>query len=85
VPCINIQLPTLEADQSIEIEVKINEKKQKHNYRVEIFSWSECPVPENRVDCLKEIIANYDQQWQIIQIGSPTEKDIPLMFKQITN
>ena len=84
-PSINIQLPTLEADQSIEIEVKINEKKQKHNYRVEIFSWSDCPQPENRVECLKEIIDNYDQQWQIIQIGSPTEKDIPLMFKQITN
>ena len=82
---INIQLPTLEADQSIEIEVKINDKKQKYHYRVEIFSWTDCPQPEEKAQCLKHIIDNYDQQWKLIQIGGPTEKDIALMFKQENN
>ena len=84
-PSINIQLPTIEADQSIEIEVKINDQKKKYHYRVEIFPWEQCPQPDERVDCLKNIIDNYDHQWQLIQIGDSTEKDIALMFKQIKN
>ncbi len=35
---INIQLPTMDADHSIEIEVRINGNRTKYHYRVETFS-----------------------------------------------
>jgi len=84
-PSINIQLPAMEADQSIEIEVKINGKKKNYHYRIEIFAWSECAPPSNRAECLREMIKNYDQNWQIVQIGGPTDEYIPLMFKLVAN
>jgi hypothetical protein len=82
-PSISIQLPAIEADQQIEVEVKINGHKKQYHYRVEIFAWEDCPEPEEeKAHCLKRIIENYDKNWQLIQIGSPTEKTIPIMFRQ---
>lgn len=78
-----IQLPPFEADSKIDVEVTVNGVKKKYHYRIEILSWEDCEQPEEaRVDCLKKMIANYDQDWQLLQIGMPTPKDIPLMFKQ---
>ena len=82
---INIQLPRMDADHSIEIEVRINGEKQNYHYRVEIFKWDECLNPENHAQCLKEKINNYDQHWRVVSIGGSTDKDIPVMFKQIKN
>ena len=82
-PSISIQLPAVEADQQIEMEVKINGTKKRYNYRVEIFAWEQCPDPAaERALCLKRLIEGYDKGWQIIQIGAPTEREIPIMFKQ---
>ncbi len=82
-PSISIQLPAIDADHQIEVEVKINGRKKTYNYRVEIFAWEQCVEPSHeRAGCLKRIIAGYDRNWQLIQIGSPTEKSIPLMFKE---
>jgi len=82
---INIQLPAMDAEHSIEIQVKVNGKKKTYNYRIEIFKWEECSQTDNRAQCLKEIINKYDQQWKVIQIGSPTKENIPIMFKQSKN
>lgn len=82
-PSISIQLPAIEADQQIEVEVKINGRKKNYNFRVEIFAWEECEEPvQERAQCLRRLIESYDKQWQLIQIGAPTEKNIPVMFKQ---
>jgi len=80
---INIQLPSMDADQTIEIEVSINGKRKNYHYRVEIFKWEECMNPENKAECLKERINKYDPHWQLVQIGNGTERDIPVMFKQM--
>jgi len=84
-PSINIQLPTMDAEHSIEIEVRINGEKKKYHYRVEIFEWDECERPVNHAKCLKEKIGKYDQQWKLVQIGGSTEKNIPVMFKQVNH
>jgi len=84
-PNVSIQLPMIEADQSIEITVKVNGKQKRYNYRIEIFPWSECREAIDRADCLRQVIENYDQQWQLIQIGEATKNDVTLMFKQIPN
>ena len=82
---INIQLPARDAEHSIEIEVRINGEKKKYHYRVEIFNWDECEEPVNHAKCLKEKISRYDHQWKLVQIGGPTEKNIPVMFKQVNH
>jgi len=29
------------------------------------------------------MIEAYDKKWQLLQIGSPTESTVPLMFKRV--
>jgi hypothetical protein len=82
---INIQLPAMDAEESIEIEVRINGEKKKYHYRLEIFKWEGCEQNMNHADCLKTMIKSYDDQWKVIQIGGPTNHSIPVMFKQKTN
>ena len=82
---INIQLPAMDAEKSIEIEVRVNGEKKKYHYRIEVFAWEECSQPTNQAECLKEMITKYDNQWQVVQIGGPTNENIPVMFKQVNN
>ncbi|MCP4712473.1 MAG: hypothetical protein GY869_27940 [Planctomycetes bacterium] len=85
-PAITIQLPQMDAEQHVEVEVKINGQKKRYNYRVEIIAWESCEEPpEERAQCLKKVIENYNHDWQLVEIGSPTEKNIPVMFKLRTN
>jgi hypothetical protein len=80
---ITIQLPPLEAEHTIEIEVKINGKKKAYHYRVEIVEWEECEEPQEiRVQCLRKMINEYGKDWQLVHIGNPTETNIPVMFKR---
>ncbi len=83
-PDITISLPSIEAEQSIEIEVKVNGKKKCFMYRVELFSWDDCEEnDENRAECLKRMVGSYDQEhWQLVHIGSPSEENIPVMFRK---
>ena len=82
---INIQLPAMDAENSIEIEVRINGKTNKHHYRVEIFKWEGCNHNMTHAECLKTMIKEYDDDWKVIQIGGPTNHSIPVMFKQKSN
>jgi len=82
---INIQLPAMDADSSIEIEVRVNGERKKYHYRVEIFKWEGCEQSISHAECLKSLIKQYDDDWRVIQIGGPTNQSIPVMFKQISN
>lgn len=79
---INIQLPIIDAEHKIEIEVKVNGAKKKYHYRVELFEWDECN-DDNKAICLKKKISDYDKHWRVVQIGNPGEDNIPVMFKHI--
>jgi hypothetical protein len=82
---INIQLPAMDADSPIEIEVRVNGEKKEYHYRVEIFKWEGCKEALSHAECLKSIIRKYDKDWRLIQIGGPTNHSIPIMFKQKSN
>ena len=82
---INIQLPALDAEHSIEIEVRVNGEKRKFHYRIEIFKWEGCEQSMSHAECLKNMIKQYDQDWRVVQIGGPTNHSIPVMFKQKSN
>lgn len=79
---ITIQLPIIDAEHKIEIEVKVNGKKKKYHYRVELFEWEECSDVENKAVCLKSMINNYDPNWKLVQIGEATDKNISAMFRE---
>lgn len=78
-----IQIPTYESEQNIDIEVRINGKKRTIKYRVEIVDWDEgIEETEERVDVIKRVIKEHDRDWRLIQIGVPTDKNIPIMFQK---
>jgi len=80
-----LQIPNIEAKQNIEIDVKINGKKRTLKYRVEIveLEGSETDA-EERVDVLRRVIREYDKNWELINIGAPSDTNIPIMFRKKT-
>ena len=78
-----IQIPTLEAEQNIEIDVKINGRKRTIKYRVEIIDWEEDEKPaEEKIEVLRHVIKEHEKGWELIQIGAPTKGNVPIMFRQ---
>jgi hypothetical protein len=81
---ISISLPPIEAEDSVEVEVKINGQKRKYSYRVEVFKWSAyCKPVEHKVECLRRMVEGYDRHWQLMEIGSPTENEVPVTFRRV--
>ncbi len=79
-----LQIPTMESEQNIEIEVRINGRKKTMHYRVEIVNWENIdPSSEEKVRVLRKVIREHDRDWQLVTIGSPTENNIPVMFRRI--
>ncbi|MBN2207656.1 MAG: hypothetical protein JW742_09655 [Candidatus Aminicenantes bacterium] len=78
-----LQIPTLDTEQNIEIEVKINGKKRTLRYRVEIVGLTgDDTVVEDRVSLLRRVIREHDKDWELIQIGAPVRDRIPVMFRE---
>ncbi|RCR71423.1 MULTISPECIES: hypothetical protein [Larkinella] len=78
---IAIPIPMMPGKQDIEIEVTINGKRQELHYRVELFYWEDCNIPTiDRVDCIRQMLAHYDQDWTLYYIGSPTDQFVPITF-----
>jgi regulation of enolase protein 1 (concanavalin A-like superfamily) len=78
-----LQIPTLESEQNIEIEVKINGKKRILKYRVEIVNWETTETTvEDRVSVLRRVIRHNQGDWELVQIGAPSKDHIPIMFKK---
>lgn len=80
---VSIALPPIEADSSVDIEVSVNGRKRKYSYRIEVFRWSDsCRPSEHRAECLRRMVESYDKSWQLMQIGAPTEAEVPIMFRR---
>jgi len=78
-----LQIPTLDTEQNIEIEVKINGKKRTLRYRVEIVGLADdATIVEDRVSLLRRVIREHDKDWELIQIGAPVRDRIPVMFRE---
>ncbi len=78
-----LSIPTLEAEQNLEIDVRINGKKRTLKYRVEIVHWQGSePSSEEKVTVIRHAIDDYDKDWELIQIGAPDDDKIPLMFRK---
>jgi hypothetical protein len=82
---VSISLPPIEADDSVEVEVRVNGQKRKYSFRVEVFKWAEfCRPAEHKAECLRRMVEAYDSNWQLMEIGSPSEADVPVMFRRVS-
>jgi hypothetical protein len=80
---IVLSIPSVEAQQNIEIDVRINGKKRTLNYRVEIVGWESAePSTDEKVNVLRRVIREHDPDWELIQIGIPEKDTIPVMFRK---
>lgn len=78
---IAIPIPSQLGKQDIEVEVSINGQRQALHYRVELFYWNECGLPTvDRAECLRHILSQFDKDWTLYYMGSPTEQFIPITF-----
>ncbi|MFH6981929.1 hypothetical protein [Marinoscillum sp. 108] len=83
---IGIDIPQLNEEQDIEVEVRVNGIKKQYNYRVEIFYWDQCPFPtEDRVECIRQLVNSYDRDWDLAHLGLPTDDYIPITFRKKRN
>lgn len=81
---VSIQLPPINTESSVEVDVTVNGHKQKFKYRVEVFRWQDwCSPSESRAEGIRKMLSHVDRQWQLMQIGSPTETTVPLMFRYV--
>lgn len=80
---IVLQIPTLDTEQNIEIDVKINGRKRTIKYRVEIVDIDDLESnTENTVTVLRRVIKEHNKDWELVQIGAPSKNNIPVMFRQ---
>lgn len=78
---IAIPIPPGNGKQDVEIEITVNGKKAQLHYKVELFYWEDCAIPnDNRVECIRNLISEYDQDWMIYTIGDPNDSYVPITF-----
>lgn len=78
---ICIQIPPLQVQQTIGLEVTVNGKRRLMEYRVESCDWS-APTTEERIGRLRRFIEANQQNWELVQIGSPDGDLVPVMFRR---
>ncbi len=91
---ISIPIPHFGENQIAEVEVTVNGKKKKYNYRVESFPWKvtvpagdmEEQISETqlKIDNLRNMLEEYNHGWEIVQIFTPREQAeyIQVLFRQ---
>lgn len=78
-----ILIPDVDAEQNVEIDVRINGRKKTLQYRVELIDWEGSGVPpKDKVTVLRHKIDEYDKNWELVEVGAPNENNIPLTFRR---
>ena len=76
-----IPIPSTPAKQDIEIEMTLGGKRHKIHYRVELFYWAKDKAKEtDRVEHIRNHIKDYNDGWEVYDIGEPTGEFVPLTF-----
>jgi len=80
---ICIHVPSMRENQTVDVEVTVNGKKQLMNYRVESFDWTLGGHElTGRIERLRSMIAGYEDGWELVQIGIPDGDLVPVMFRK---
>lgn len=79
---VRVQFTIPNVDKVANLEVYVNGENRKMRFRVEKFDFdSESGSSENLISILRDRITNYDAEWEIYHIGSPSEGEIPVTFR----
>lgn len=76
---ICVPIPPIEETQTIDLDVVIDGKPQRMKYRVETLEWPDDAT--SRVEALRRFIASHGDEWLLVQIGTPTQSRVPVMFR----
>jgi hypothetical protein len=49
-------------------------------YRIETVTWSSDVTPAERAKEICTLLADYDPEWALVQIGAPGEGTVPITF-----
>ncbi len=79
---ICVHIPSLKHHETVEVEVSVDGRKRRTNYRVEPVDWPSDQDLDQKVDFLRSVIRNYDASWELVQIGIPDGDIVPVMFRQ---
>jgi hypothetical protein len=81
---LTIPVPYTSDDQIAEVELTLGDKKLHYSFRVESFPWEvqdelsdasddHITLSLKRITRLKNAINNYDKDWELLQIFTPSE------------
>lgn len=80
---IVILVPEIEPEQNVEIDVRINGRKRTLQYRVELIRFEGIEnALQDKVTVLRHKIAEYDKNWELVEVGAPSDNGIPLTFRR---
>jgi hypothetical protein len=76
-----IPVPNVPGKQDIEIQMSLGGESCKIRYRVEVLPWTDCDLePDQRVDCVRDKVEAYRNEWELYDIGIPSDESVPLTF-----
>lgn len=76
---ICIPTPPLDDFQTVDVEVTIDGRPQRVQYRVETVEWG--TASESRLEALRSFIEQRGSDWLLVQIGTPAADRVPLLFR----
>lgn len=78
-----VQIPAFAENQNVEIAVKVNGATLDFQYRVEFFTLRDFGFPNtSRANCIRNIIAEYDANWDTYQVSPVDEDRIAITFRK---
>jgi len=84
---LRLPIPDFQTAQNVAIEVRIGEAKKNYYFRVVSFPWqSGVEKSQNqRIQSLKHAIEQYDKNWELIEIYTPTPNanTIQVLYRQL--
>ncbi len=79
---IRVQFTVPNVNNVVNLDVMVNGENRKIKYRVETFDFdTNTGNNDNLVSVLRNRITNYDHDWEIYHIGTPSEGKIPVTFR----
>lgn len=82
---IRVQFTVPDVERLVNLDVMVNGEKRHIKFRVETFDWNEgAGNTTHSVAQLRRQITNYDSDWELYHIGSPSNGTIPITFKHKT-
>lgn len=78
-----VQIPSANESQHVEISVHVNGSTLEYQYRVEFFALTDFGFPAlTRANCIRNILAEYDAQWDTYQVSPVDEDRIAITFRK---